>query len=238
MTNKVKSRAISKFLTLTAVPGGSKFTFISSNTNYAILDTDFYAALGVTGTIVQDGDPLGTPILDTAGSVNNIRNLEPKSGIKTSLSPENGVTIEHDFIEDTSGVELVVDLAADQPKFRSMVGTAGINVSASNGQIQIALTGVPATTKTVIVNDINDFPAAVAGVITLQDNTEYAIRNDITTANRFVLGNNTVIDGSDNLVINLTYSGVGIMFTSLNDSWTLKNITCTFIINHEFYTWR
>lgn len=228
MSNQAKDRKISKFQAVTTLPSDTQLTLISSSTNFRITLADFQAALGVTGTIVQDGAVLGTPILDTAGSVNNIRNLEPGSGIKTSVSAENGATIEHDFIEDTTGVELVVDLAAAQPKFRSVVGGSGINVAASNGQIQIALTGVPATTKTVIVNDINDFPAAVAGVITLQDDTEYAIRNDITTANRFVMGDNTVIDGSDNIVINLTYTGSNTMFTSVNKSWTLKNITTTF----------
>jgi len=123
----------------------------------------------------------------------------------------------------------VVDLTADQPKFRSLNAGTGINISASNGQIQIALSAIPAGTKTVIVNDINDFPAAVAGVITLADNTEYAVRNDISTANRFVLGDNCVLTGSDAAVIALTYTGTGIMFTSLNKTWTLADIAinCT-----------
>jgi hypothetical protein len=229
MSNQSEGRKISQFLSQTTVASGAYITYVDNGTNYKILFSDFVAALGVTGTIVQDGDVLGTPILDTQGSVNNIRNLEAGSGISTSVSPENGVTIEHNFIEDTTGVELVVDLTADQPKFRSMVAGAGINVSASNGQIQIATSGVPATTKTVIVNDINDFPAAVAGVITLQDDTEYLLTNDISTSNRFVLGNNTLLNGSDNIIIALTYTNSGNMFTSLNKTWTLKNITinCT-----------
>lgn len=227
MSNQSKGRKISKFTAQTAIPSDAYLTYIENNTNYKIALADFLSSIGVTGTIVQDGDPLGTPILDTAGSVNNIRNLEDGSGIKTSVSPENGATIEHNFIEDTSGVELVVDLTADQPKFRSIQAGSGISVGASNGTIQIALSGLPTTTKTVVVNSISDFPTAVAGVITLQDDTEYAIRNDITTSDRFVLGGNTVIDGSDNLVINLTYTGAGIMFTSLNQSWAMKNITLT-----------
>ncbi len=229
MSNQSNGRKISKFLQATSVTSGAKFTYIVNNTNYSILDTDFYAALGVTGTIVQDGAVTGTPILDTAGTVNNIRNLEPGSGIKTSVSAENGVTIEQDFIEDTAGVTLVEDLTADQPNFRSIVAGTGVNVSGSGGEIQIALSAIPAGTKTVIVNDINDFPAAVAGVITLADETEYAIRNDITTASRFVLGDNCVISGADNIITKLTYSNSGVMFTSLNQSWSVSNITlsCT-----------
>lgn len=227
MSNQSTGRKISEFLAQTSIPSDAYITYISGNTNYRISLADFLTSIGVTGTIVQDGDPLGTPILNTSGSVNNIRNLEPGSGIKASVSPLNGATIEHDFIEDTSGVKLVVDLTADQPKFRSIVAGSGISVGASNGSIQIALSGVPTTTKTVVVNDINDFPAAVAGVITLESDTEYAIRNDITTANRFVLGNNTVLTGSNNLVINLTYSGTGVMFTSLNKNWSIMDMTVT-----------
>lgn len=227
MSNQSKGRKISQFLAQTSIPSDAEITYISGGTNHRITLADFLSSVGVTGTIVQDGDPLGTPVLNKAGSVNNIRNIEPGAGIKASVSPENGITLEHNFIEDTSGVELVVDLTVDQPKFRSVVAGTGINVASSNGQIQIALSAIPVSTKTVIVNDINDFPAAVAGVITLESNTEYAVRNDITTANRFVMGNKCVISGSDNIVINLAYTGSGIMFTSANKSWTIKNITIT-----------
>ena len=229
MSNQSKDRKISKFLTQTSLPSDAKLSYISGNTNYKISLADFQASLGVTGTIVQDGDPLGTPILNTSGSVNNIRNIEDGSGIKSSVSPQNGITLEHNFQEDATGVKLIDDLTAVSPKFRSLVAGTGINVSGTNGSIQIALSAIPASTKTVIVNNINDFPAAVAGVITLADNTEYAVRNDITTASRFVLGNNSVITGSDAIVVALTYTGSGVMFTSTNKNWSLKDITinCT-----------
>lgn len=224
MSNQSKGRKISKFTAQSALPADAQLTYISGNTNYRISLADFQASLGVTGTIEQEGAVTGTPILNTAGSVNKIRNLEAGSGIKTSVSPENGATIEHGFIEDTTGVELVVDLAADEPKFRSIVAGTGLNVAASNGTIQFSLSSIPAGTKTIIVNNINDFPAAVAGVITLADDTEYAVRNDISTANRFVMGNRTVISGADAVVTELAYTGSGVMFTTLNDSFTLKNI--------------
>lgn len=228
MSNQTKDRKISKFVAQTSLPAGSYLSYISNNTNYKISLADFQASLGVTGTIIQDGAVTGTPILDTSGSVNNIRNLEAGSGIKTSVSPENGATIEHGFTEDTTGVEIVDDLTALSPKFRSFVAGSGINISASNGAIQVALSPIPASTKTVIVNDINDFPAAVAGVITLANDTEYAVRNDITTANRFIVGNNTVISGSNNLVVSLTYTGTGTFFTSTNASWIIRDITISF----------
>lgn len=229
MSNRSPDRKISDFITQVSVPDGAYFSYVYNNTNYKILDSNFYSTLGVTGTIEQEGAVTGTPILNKSGSVNQIRNLEAGSGIKTSVSPENGATIEHGFTEDTTGVTLLKDITADEPLFRSIVAGAGINVAGTNGQIQIALSAIPVSTKTVIVNSIDDFPAAVAGVITLEDDTEYAIRNDITTSNRFEMGNNTVISGSDNIVTALTYTGTGIMFTASSSSFTIKDITinCT-----------
>jgi len=229
MTTQSNSRKISNFLAATSVPSGAYFTYISSGTNYKILDSNFYSSLGVTGTITQSGSPTGTPVLNKSGSVNNIRTLEDGSGVKTSVSPENGIIIEHDFLEDTAGVTLVTDLTAKQPKFRSLVAGAGVNISASNGEIQVSLSAIPASTKTVIVNSISDFPSASGGIITLADNTEYAIRNDISTTNRFIVGNDTVIGGSDAAVVALTYTGSGVMFTSSNSTWKAKDIAinCT-----------
>ena len=211
----------------TAIPSTSTFDFVENGTNKKITLTNLIANFGVTGTIVQDGAVTGTPVLDTQGTVNNIRNLENGSGVKASVSPENGITLEHNFIEDTSGAELIVDLTADQPKFRSIIAGSGISVGVSNGTIQIATSGAPTSTKTVIVNSLTDLPTAVAGVITLADETEYLFANDVTTSNRFVLGNDTVLSGSDNLMIELEYTGAGVMLTSLNKSWTIKNITIT-----------
>jgi len=93
----------SDFTGKTLIPSGSTFDFVINGSNFKILDTDFFAALGVTGTIVQDGAVAGTPVLDTQGTVNNIRNLEDGSGVKSSVSPENGITLEHNFTFDSSG---------------------------------------------------------------------------------------------------------------------------------------
>ena len=229
MANGSQGRKKSNFPAQTAVLAGASLDFFVSSTNYKITYDNFVAGLGVTGSIVQDGSPIATPILDVQGSINAIRNLEDGSGIQTSVSPENGVKIEHNFALDDTGVKLSDDFTIAQPVFRSLVAGAGMNISGSGDEIQIALSAIPATTKTVIVNQLSDFPTPVGGIITLLDDTEYAVRNDISTSNRFVLGNNCVIDGSDNIVITLEYTGVGIMFTALNSSWTIKNITisCT-----------
>lgn len=229
MSNQSDGRKISNFLAQTSLPSDAYITYISGNVNYRISLADFVASLGVTGTIVQDGDPLGTPVLDTAGSINNIRNIEDGPGIKSSVSAQNGIDLEHNFQADIVGAQLVNDLTLSSPTFRSLVAGSGINIAQSGNEIQVTLSATPASTKTVIVNSISDFPAAVSGVITLADDTEYAVRNDITTSNRFVLGDNCVIGGSDNVVITLAYTGSGVMFTSVNKDWTAKDISlsCT-----------
>lgn len=227
MSNQSNGRKISQFLSQTSIPSDAEITYISSGVNYRITLADFLASIGVSGTIVQDGDPLGTPVLNTAGAVNNIRNVEDGSGIKSSVSAQNGITIEHNFQENAVGVEILDDITALSPTFASFVSGSGINVSKSGNEIQIAASGTPVSNKTVIVNDINDFPAAVSGVITLAGDTEYLLRNDISTANRFVVGDKTVINGGDSVLITLTYTGSGVMFTSTNAGWTLKNITAS-----------
>lgn len=225
------SKKISDFLAWgnQAIPDSGSVTFVYNGVNYKQTYQNFVNNLGVTGSIAQDGAPTGTPILDIQGTVNAIRNLEDGSGVKTSVSPENGAKIEHNFIQNATGVALVKDLAVAQPEFRSIVAGSGVNVSATNGTIQIALSATPATTKTVIVNEIGDFPAPSAGVITLDANTEYAVRNDITTTNRFILSNNTVINGSDDSVVALTYTGAGVMFTANAADCKIRDIktVCT-----------
>lgn len=228
MTHRSQGRKKSNFPAKVSVLAGAFFDYFVNNTNFKISFTDLLSELGATGTLVQDGDPLGTPILDTAGSVNNIRNLENGSGITTSVSPENGAEIAHNFTFNTDGVALVGDPSIASPVFRSIEAGSGINVGLDGDQIQISVTGTPATTKTVVVNELGDFPTPVTGVITLADDTEYLLTNDINAAaNRFVFGNNTVLRGGDSAIINLTYTGSGVMFTGTDVTARIDKITIT-----------
>jgi hypothetical protein len=68
--------------------------------------------------------------------------------------------------------------------------------------------------KTVLVSSASDLPAAVAGVITLQPDTEYRLLTDVSIGtDRLVLADDTVIKGIDSLNVTLTYTGTGDMFT-------------------------
>lgn len=64
-----------------------------------------------------------------------------------------------------------------------------------------------------IINTESDFPVAVGGVITLEDNVVYKIGGQIVTANRFQLGVGTKITAGTALVASLIYTGTGSMFT-------------------------
>ncbi len=230
MTHRSQGRKKSNFPAATAIDGSSFLDFFVNGTNFKISKADFIAALGATGTIVQDGAVAGTPVLDVAGSVNNIRNIEDGSGIQSSVSPENGITIEHNFALDTVGVPLSNDFTLASPVFRSLIAGTGIAISGLGDEITIGVSTVPGTAKTVIVNSLDDFPSPVGSVITLEDETEYFLTNDVNVGlNRFVFGNDTVVRGSDSSVITLTYTGTGIMFTAVDAQCRIDKITlsCT-----------
>jgi hypothetical protein len=107
--------------------------------------------------------------------------------------------------------------------------------SASSGQIYVA-DGLGSGAwedkvggAEVKVNAESDLPTAVAGVITLAANTTYTFGSDVSTANRFVVGDNTVIRGHDERVTTLTYTGSGVMFTGSDTDFKCKDIrlSCT-----------
>lgn len=219
-------RKISSFPTTTNLPSGAYLSYVYSGTNYKILDTDFYNSLGVTGTLTQLGAPTGTPVLDTQGTVNRIRNLESGNGIYITLSPYNGAKISHNFANGTGGVPLIKDINTAQPVVRNIQQGSGITVTLDDDtdSLIVAASGATVSTKTVTVSSEADFPTPVSGVITLADDTDYLIINDITTSNRFVANGTTTIRGATSLNVTLAYSGTGTMFTGTNCNLKFQNI--------------
>ena len=167
-------RKKSNFPALTGVPNDATLDFVSNGTNYKITIADFLAALGVTGTIKQDGDPTGTPILDPQGSQNIIRNLEAGPGIKTAVSAQNGATISHNLSQGSGGgVQVLTNVAEASPTVRSIVAGAGIQVFANNGSLTIQSTGATPSTGVVLVSSLSDLPTPVGDTITLAADTTY-----------------------------------------------------------------
>lgn len=215
MTNQAQGRKISNFASNNTVPSGAYLSYIYNDTNYKILDTDFYSALGVTGTLTQLGSTTSVPVLDKAGSVNRIRNLEAGNGINVGVSAYNGAKISHNFVNGTGGLNLIKDPDVTQPIIRNIQAGANISVAVDDDtdSIVVNYTGTSTSSKTVIVQSESDFPAAVAGVITLADDTDYLIVQDITTSNRFAVPNTTNMQGPASTLITITYTGSGNMFT-------------------------
>jgi hypothetical protein len=136
--NTVKGTKKSNFIGNTLIPSGTTFDFVTNGQNQKILDSDLYAALNVTGTIVQEGDPSGTPILDKQGATNAIRNITAGFGISAVINPYNGVTFATDFTFNQTGVTLVDNTTASAALWRSIVSGAGVSVVGSAGVITIS----------------------------------------------------------------------------------------------------
>jgi hypothetical protein len=162
------SRKKSLFPVVTSVSAGASVDFWANGVNYQISYDNFISGLGVTGTIVQDGDPAGVPVLDTQGTVNNIRNIEPGSGVTPAVSPQNGIQLNHTFINDTTGAELLTDLSELNPKLRSIVGQGGIS-AVVDGDTVVLDGSAAGFSNRVIVNK----PSDLSG--TLDSSKEYFV---------------------------------------------------------------
>jgi hypothetical protein len=125
----------SNFVGTTTIPSGSTLDFVINGQNLKISAADFLTALGVTGTLIQDGAVTGTPVLDIQGTVNNIRNVEDGSGIMSSVSPENGLTLSHNFIQDTTGAPVLLNPTSLTPTIQSITGSGGITITDNSGRI-------------------------------------------------------------------------------------------------------
>lgn len=111
-----------------------------------------------------------------------------------------------------------------EPKGASTASSGSVYVSdgAGSGTWQ-----VETASNEVIVNSLSDFPAAVAGVITLADDTIYRVAGPITTSDRFVMGANTKITAFNTFSPVFSYSGSGTLFTGTDVSCSIQDIWMT-----------
>lgn len=171
MVDRAQGRKKSEFIQKSTVLANSYLDYVNNATNYKIAYTDFVSGLGVTGSIVQEGAVTGTPVLDTDGSVNNIRNLENGPGIVTNVSAENGITIGHNFTANTDGLPILLNINSASPTIASIVAGAGISIAAVNDAgIEItsiadeiySQTNMHANATATVIDTIN-VPKKVAG---------------------------------------------------------------------------
>tara|TARA_R110002096_G_scaffold379870_1_gene573855 strand:- start:597 stop:2225 length:1629 start_codon:yes stop_codon:yes gene_type:complete len=152
---------ISEFISA-GIEDSHQLTFIGNGINYRITFSGFKSALGVTGTLQQAGDITGAPILDVQGSDNFIRNLEDGSGFKASVSPQNGVTVEHNFTAGTDGIAVLGNPSALSPVIRSIKGSGDISVALLDDAIVVsgATSGL---VNRVIVGQASDLAGVLDG---------------------------------------------------------------------------
>ena len=100
-------------------------------------------------------------------------------------------------------------------------GATATEVQAALDEIFLALPNAGTRLlKEIIVNEEDDFPAAVAGAITLQDNINYVVGEHINMGTtRFIGGENSLITGLDSSLSSLTYTGTGDFFTITNNDF-------------------
>ena len=209
----------SLFTGSSTIPAGSTFDFVTPNgDNIKIAVEDLLAALGVTGTLSQGGAITGTPLLDVQGLDNIIRNLEDGPGVKANVSPENGVTLSHTFLQGGGGSQVLEDPTSLTPTIRSIIAGAGIAVSTTNGSISVSLSGgAPPTTNIVIVNDVTDFPDPVGDVITGEVGFTYSLQGLIDISpNRLVLPASVEMFSENRLSRGLSSTNTGALVT-VND---------------------
>jgi len=136
-------------------------------------------------------------------------------------------TVEVDGVKITGdgnvGTPLTVDESGLDPSTIPFVSTTP-NITTANVSDAINELGNGLAVLTKIINSESDFPEAVGGVITLEDNINYIIGQPITTSNRFVLGANNSITAQNPLIPYLTYTGTGDMFTGVDTPLEMSNI--------------
>ena len=130
----------SQFEELNSITPGSYFGFFFNGYNYKITYANFLDGLGVTGTIEQAGDVIGTPVLDVQGTVNYIRNLEAGAGIDLSVSVDNGIEVAHNFTVDSVGEPIMQDAGDPSPVLVSIEAGDGIDVETVGTRIVISST--------------------------------------------------------------------------------------------------
>ncbi len=149
--------------------------------------------------------------LDKAGSISQINNLFPDN-TTGEITPVDQRVVSTNAI--SSNLNLVDTI--EQSVVSSVDFLAGLKID-----------GDPVTipTKEVKINDFSELPAVVGGKIPLLPDIQYTFEDNVDIGlTGFTLGNNTVIDGLDEHVTAITFTGTGNMFTGVNVTSRIKNI--------------
>ncbi len=92
-------------------------------------------------------------------------------------------------------------------------------------------------TKKKLILAKSELPAPSSGVITLADNLIYVLGNDINLGtDRIAYGDNTIVEGIGSILVTLTYTGTGDMFTAADKTVRLDNLTIS-CANGRIWNW-
>lgn len=218
---------LSEALGKTSVNTSDQLPIVENDTLYRVTVGNLALSLGLTGSITGQNGGSATPILTGTAPNYEIRGVVGGAGCSTSVNANGSVTISTQLSNagnSASGEPLIPNTAASTIALRRLAAGNGIDLTTESDRIVITNSEVAASNLVTIVSDLSDFPSAVGGVITLNDNEEYTLVNSISTSNRFVVGQNTVISGVDSFITTLTYTGTGTMFTFTDGTSGFKSI--------------
>jgi len=153
------SQKISSFNVSTSLNDSDLFTFVVNGTNKNVAFSDFKISLGVTGTLTAIGDPLAVQVLSEPTAQDyQIRAIESGNGIIASVSPENGITLGWNVLQDATGVPITSGLSNDQPVMSSFTAGLGISIIKTGDNIKLTNTVDPATglSNRVVVTEASD----------------------------------------------------------------------------------
>lgn len=193
-----------------------EFLVYDNGTIYNVTFGDMALQMGLTGALTGQNGGGAVPVLNGTAPDYLIRGIVGGNGISAQLNVSGSITINANLQNAggaSAGQALIVNNAADQIKFRRLKAGSGIQISSNAESLTITNSQAIATGNTVLVASMDDFPAAVGGVITLADNTIYNVINQLSTSSRFLFGANTVLTSPDGFVCGITYTGVGAMLT-------------------------
>jgi hypothetical protein len=105
------------------------------------------------------------------------------------------------------------------------------------GGLQSNGVDVFAANKAIFINSLSALPAPIGGIITLLPNITYVQGEDLNIGTDvFALGMNTVWCGFESLNITLTYTGTGDLFTMVDTTNRIHNLTIS-ATSGRLYNW-
>jgi hypothetical protein len=225
---KTIAEQVAAALGKTDVVTSDQLPIVSNNTLYRTTVGDLALSMGLTGALTSVGSASGVPILGGVAPNYTLKKVKGNKGVSVTTGPEGGLTIEgqlNDAGNSRDGAAIIQNRTASTINLRRLKAGNGITITQQNNNLVIDNTQVAVSSNTRIVSELSDFPDPVSGVITLQNDVDYLLVKNISTANRFVYGTNSVIRSVDPRIILLTYTGTGLMFTCPNGNQVLKEIS-------------